>query len=86
MSISLFIVIQDCGDGSSGLSYTLDEDLITYMEDNVDTLPDSFQSGDGVQVSAITVPEGSTYESLSIPWFSILKMDDLHIEVEGDSE
>lgn len=63
---TLFMVITDSGDGSNGLHYTFDAELIQLMEDNQDELGDSYQSGDGLQVSKLQVPEECTYESLGI--------------------
>lgn len=72
MSKTLFIVITDSGDGSNGLGYTFDADLISLMEDNQDELGDSYQSGDGLQVRRLQVPDECTYESLGISKYSIL--------------
>lgn len=72
MSKTLFIVITDSGDGSNGLGYTFDADLISLMEDNQDELGDSYQSGDGLQVRHLQVPDECTYESLGISKYSIL--------------
>lgn len=72
MSKTLFIVITDSGDGSNGLGYTFDADLISLMEDNQDELGDSYQSGDGLQVRRLQVPDECTYESLGIREWSVL--------------
>lgn len=72
MSKTLFIVITDSGDGSNGLHYTFDADLISLMEDNQDELGDSYQSGDGLQVRHLQVPDECTYESLGIYEWSVL--------------
>lgn len=69
---TLFIVITDSGDGSNGLHYTFDADLISLMEDNQDELGDSYQSGDGLQVRSLQVPDECTYESLGIREWSVL--------------
>ncbi|UOL48530.1 von Willebrand like protein [Pseudomonas phage Kremar] len=72
MSKTLFMIITDSGDGSNGLGYTFDADLISLMEDNQDELGDSYQSGDGLQVRSLQVPDECTYESLGISKYSIL--------------
>lgn len=72
MSKTLFIVITDSGDGSNGLGYTFDADLISMMKDHQKQLGDSYQSGDGLQVRRLQVPEECTYESLGISKYSIL--------------
>lgn len=76
MTKTLFMVITDAGDGSNGLGYTFDEDLIELMSDNQDQLDDSYQSGDGLQVRELYVPEECTYESLGISKWSILNRAD----------
>lgn len=74
MSITktLFIVITNSGDGSNGLGYTFDAELIQLMRDNEDSLGDSYQSGDGLQVRTLNVPLECTYESLGISKWSVL--------------
>lgn len=72
MSKTLFMIITDSGDGSNGLGYTFDADLISLMEDNQDELGDSYQSGDGLQVRRLQVPDECTYESLGISKWSVL--------------
>lgn len=72
MSKTLFMVITDSGDGSNGLGFTFDAELITLMDDNQDQLGDSYQSGDGLQVRRLQVPEECTYESLGISKWSVL--------------
>ncbi|UAV89713.1 VWA domain-containing protein [Pseudomonas phage COT4] len=69
---TLFMVITDSGDGSNGLHYTFDSELIQLMDDNQDQLGDSYQSGDGLQVRRLQVPEQCTYESLGISKWSVL--------------
>jgi hypothetical protein len=72
MSKTLFMIITDSGDGSNGIGYTFDADLISLMEDNQDELGDSYQSGDGLQVRRLQVPDECTYESLGISKYSVL--------------
>lgn len=78
----LFIVITDSGDGSNGLNYTFDVDLIDWLENNQDSLIDSYQSGDGLQVRSLNVPIECTYESLGISW----PMDRADFNIEEDGE
>ncbi|WCO82021.1 von Willebrand factor type A domain protein [Pseudomonas phage vB_PpS_SYP] len=78
----LFIVITDAGDGSNGLQYTFDVELIDWLENNQDSLGDSYQSGDGLQVRSLNVPVECTYESLGIRW----PMDRANFNIEEDDE
>lgn len=76
MSKELFMVITDGGDGSNGVQYTFDAELISLMDENLDELGDSYQSGDGLQVKTLTVPDECTYESLGISKYAILNRED----------
>lgn len=71
MTKTLYLIITDCGDGSNSIHYTFDNKLIDKMDDRQDELDDSYQSGDGLQVSELTVPIDSTYESLGISQWSV---------------
>ncbi len=68
---TLFIVITDSGDGSQSLRYTFDESLILKMQDRQDELDDCYQSGDGLQVDRLLVPDNLSYEDLGIGRWSI---------------
>lgn len=78
MSKRLWIVISDSGDGSNSLEFTLDketlDDLIQQEEDG--TLDDSYQSGDGLQIQELLVPDDATYESLGISKWSVLGLEE----------
>lgn len=71
---TLSIFIRDCGDGSQSLIYCLDYELSRkfkdHLEDEDNRFPDwiieSYQSGDGIQVDHLRVPEECTYESLNL--------------------
>lgn len=71
MSKNLYIIITDSGDGSNSLSYTFDEALVDKMSEREDELDDCYQSGDGLQIDTLLVPDECTYESLGIPKWSI---------------
>lgn len=84
---TLSIVITDSGDGSNGLHYTFDDELIGLLDENQDQLDDSYQSGDGLQVRSLKVPVGCTYESLGIRQWSVLdraNYDFLNEELEDE--
>lgn len=65
---TLYLVIQNCGDGSNTIQYTFDETLINKMKEmyNKDELSDSYMDGDGFHYDTLNVPDECTYESLGI--------------------
>lgn len=65
--MKLYMLIQNSGDGSYSIRYTLDANLISKLE-NFD--------GDGFNPRSIEVPDGSTYESLGISQWSIAQPSD----------
>lgn len=79
---TLFIVITDSGDGSNGLQYTFDVDLINWLKENQENLGDSYQSGDGLQVRTLKVPVECTYESLGIRY----PMDRSNYDIDEEEE
>lgn len=64
----LYLIITDSGDGSQGIQYTFDSELVNVMDQNQEQLSDSYQSGDGLQVKTLNVPMECTYESLGIAY------------------
>lgn len=86
MSKTLFIVITDSGDGSNGLQYTFDAELVDLLEENQDRLGDSYQSGDGLQVRSLNVPVECTYESLGISKWSVLDKSNYDFLIEEEEE
>lgn len=83
--MNLYILIRDLGDGSNGLKYVLDPNVILKMEQlHDDEIMDydngGFSDGDGFHYDYITVPDGSTPESLGI---SVMTMEDIaHYDVQ----
>jgi len=66
----LYLVISDNGDGSQSIRMTLDDAVIEHlyqMEDDGE-LDDCYQSGDGLQVSSVTIPDECTLETLGISY------------------
>ena len=67
---TLYILIEDCGDGSYANRFCLDKALIDRQEDryNNDELEhgEPGVDGDGFSYSEVTVPDGSTPESLGL--------------------
>ncbi len=68
----LYIVIVDAGDGSNGLCYTFDRELIEKMDARCDDLDSCYMSGDGLQVRGLNVPDDYTYATLGISEWSVL--------------
>lgn len=75
--MKLFILVNDCGDGSYSLRYTLDAGLIAKLND-YDGFADQHAGFDaeGFNPRSITVPDDSTYESLGISQYSIVRAYD----------
>jgi hypothetical protein len=72
----LYIIICNSGDGSNHLQYTFNKDNL----DKIDTDDEAYQSGDGLQVIELHVPEECTFESLGISKYSILECQDEDID------
>lgn len=77
---TLFIVVNDCGDGSYSLRYTFDEELINTVAEGADEDKYSYPSpgfdGDGFNYKELTVPDECTYESLGISKYAVLSLED----------
>ena len=77
MSKSLYILIQNMGDGSNSLSYSLDPDIVdgwreAYRQSKLDYDAPGVD-GDGFTARTLKVPDDATYESLGIHEFMILE-------------
>lgn len=77
MSKDLYILIQNMGDGSNSLSYSLDENVVdgwrqAYRADKLDYDAPGVD-GDGFSVNKLQVPDDATYESLGIYEFQVLE-------------
>jgi hypothetical protein len=69
----LYLLVQDCGDGSYAIQYTFNEDWIKKQEARYDRGeiygPDYCGcDGDGFHYDVLNVPDECTYESLGIYW------------------
>lgn len=67
----LYILVQDCGDGSYSLCYTMDSDMIGRMQDAYDNDEIDHESapgidGDGFNYRTLNIPDECTYASLGI--------------------
>lgn len=77
--MELYILISNGGDGSYHANFVLDPAVLAllqnaYEEDKVDYEYCPGVDGDGFHYSSITVPEGSTKESLGI--YSLMTLED----------
>jgi hypothetical protein len=72
----LYVLVQDGGDGSYSVCYTMDPDVIQQRREAYDNDElehgDPGVDGDGFHFGTILVPEDSTYESLGIHEWSVL--------------
>lgn len=83
---TLYILIEDCGDGSYTNRFCLDKSLIERQEDlyengNLD-YGAAGVDGDGFSYSEVTVPDGSTPESLGLSPWQMFTIDDVEEEEE----
>lgn len=77
--MKLYILVQDCGDGSSILSFTTDTKLINKLQEAYDDGTMDYENGigvdgDGFSYTTLNVPDDSTPESLGI--YSFIQEDD----------
>jgi len=72
MSKKLFILIQDCGDGSFSPRYTMNEKWIAQQQEKHDKRELEYDSigcdGDGFHFDTLEVPDECTLNSLGISW------------------
>jgi len=54
----IYMVITDSGDGSNGIQWVTDEDVLEKMEELADEGDESYASGDGLQSRVLVFPEG----------------------------
>ena len=67
----LYILVNNCGDGSYSLCYTRDSDMIDRMQEAYDNGDVDYEftpgvDGDGFNYKILTIPDECTYESLGI--------------------
>lgn len=72
----LYLVVQDCGDGSYRIRYTLEAKTIKWYEDAYADGRLEYDApgvdGDGFHYSTLTVPADATYKSLGIDEYSVI--------------
>lgn len=72
MSKKLFILVQDCGDGSFSPRYTMNETWIANQQEKYDNGELEYDSigcdGDGFHFDTLEVPDECTLNSLGISW------------------
>lgn len=53
----IYMVITNSGDGSNGIQWVTDEDVLQKMEDLVDDGDESYSSGEGLQSRKLIFPD-----------------------------
>lgn len=59
----VYTVITNSGDGSNGLLWVLDEDVLERMEELADDGDESYASGGGLQTRKLVFPDGFDVEA-----------------------
>lgn len=74
----LYMVITDSGDGSNGVQWVLDEDVLEKMEELADDGDESYASGDGLQSHKLVFPDDFDLDSwLKTNHLSLTTMEDM---------
>jgi hypothetical protein len=72
---TLYILVNDCQDGSYSLQYTFNKKIIDCCQESYDNdeycWPSTGCDGDGFSYTELTLPDECTYESLGISQYSI---------------
>ena len=58
MTVSINFVITNSGDGSNGIHWVRDQDVLDRMEEMADNGCETYSSGDGLQVRSLVFPDG----------------------------
>lgn len=58
MTQQIHFVITDCGDGSNGVQWVLDDSVLDKMEELAGEGDGQYASGDGLQVKTLRFPDG----------------------------
>lgn len=76
----LYILIQDCGDGSYNPVFTLDKTVIDQRQQRYEAGElehgEPGVDGDGFSYTTLTVPVDASYESLGISKYSVVDNED----------
>lgn len=59
----IFMVITDSGDGSNGIHWVRDEDVLDKMEERADDGDEQYASGDGLQSTMLVFPDDFDLEA-----------------------
>lgn len=67
----LYILINDCGDGSYSPCFTMDGDMIARMQEAYENDEVDYEStpgidGDGFSYTVLNIPDECTYKSLGV--------------------
>lgn len=76
----LYILVNDCGDGSYSLQYVLDANVIKAMEEAysqglIDAENHAGIDGDGLNYKEINIPASFTAEDLGISVYSLITLE-----------
>lgn len=80
----LYMVIVDCGDGSNGIQWTNDEEVIDLMDrcancEFISWYADSYKSGDGLQVTTFRFKsEEAMNDFVSMNKINFTTLEEMH--------
>ena len=71
-------VIVNCGDGSNGIDWVIDEAVIDRMQELADDGEETYASGDGLQVTTLNFPDSFDVQAwLKTNYLSLTTMKDI---------
>ncbi len=74
----IYMVITNSGDGSNGVQWVLDENVLEKMEALADDGDESYASGDGLQSRKLVFPDGFDLEAwMKTNHLSLTTMEDM---------
>lgn len=80
---TLYQVITDAGDGSNGLTYTIDPKVIEWMEERAEDGCEQYASGDGLQVKEFKFKSKESLDEfidLNINKLSLCQIEDCKMD------
>lgn len=78
MTQEIYFVITNSGDGSNGVDWVLDDEVLDEMEDMAGDGDERYASGDGLQVHTLRFPDGFDLPDwLSANHITVTTMDDI---------
>lgn len=79
----LYQVITNAGDGSNGLTYTLDPNVIMWMQERAEDGYEQYMSGDGLQVKEFKFKSKDSLDEfidLNINKLSLCQLEDCKMD------